>query len=109
MNAARMLVYARRRAGLSQRALARLTGVPQPAIARIESGAVSPRIDTLERLLAATGMTLEAADRAGEGVDRSLIRAALALSPEERISRAARAGRRLSGFLAEVNHDAARG
>ena len=67
--------------------------MPQPAIARIERGAVTPGIDTLERLLAGVGMTLEVAPRPGIGVDRTLIRDALALEPEERILAAGRAGR----------------
>ena len=91
--------YARRRAGLTQRALADAAGVPQPAIARIESGAVSPRVDTLERLLAAAGATLEVAPRLGEGVDRSLIHSFLKRSPDERIHDAAGAARNLAAFL----------
>jgi transcriptional regulator with XRE-family HTH domain len=76
---------------MTQRDLARATGVAQPAIARIERGAVSPSIDTLEPLLAATGVTLEAVPRLGIGVDRTLIRATLARSPEERILAVGRA------------------
>ena len=52
MNSARILRHARRHAGLTQRALAQLAGIPQPAIARIERGAVSPRVSTLAELLA---------------------------------------------------------
>jgi transcriptional regulator with XRE-family HTH domain len=104
VNAARILRYARRRAGLSQRALAEASGVPQPQIARIERGLNSPRLATLERLLAATDSSLEIGQRLGEGVDRTLIRATLALSPEERLSRAARAGNRLGDLLREVGH-----
>jgi predicted transcriptional regulator len=99
MTAARLLRQARRRAGLSQRALASRAGVAQPAIARIERGAVSPRIETLEDLLAAAGHALELAPRLGVGVDRTLIRAALARSPEDRIRSAAVAGRRLGSFI----------
>jgi predicted transcriptional regulator len=98
MNPARTLRHARRRAGLTQRALARLAGVPQPAIARIERGGVSPRVATLDRLLEATGHALEVQPAIGLGVDRSLIREALRLTPEERVEAAGRAGRRLEGF-----------
>jgi transcriptional regulator with XRE-family HTH domain len=35
--------------------LARRSGIAQPAVARIESAAVSPRVDTLDRLLEACG------------------------------------------------------
>ncbi|HUG98584.1 MAG TPA: helix-turn-helix domain-containing protein [Gammaproteobacteria bacterium] len=99
MSAARFLRQARRKAGLSQRALAERTGVPQPQIARIESGAVSPRLHTLDRLLSATGSALELAPRIGSGVDRSLIRAALRRSPEERVLAAGAAGRNLAAYL----------
>lgn len=98
MNAARMVRQARRRAGLSQRALAQMAGLPQPEIARIERGRVSPRLSTLERLLAPTGSTLELAPRIGVGVDRSLIREALARSPEERVRSAGAAARNLAAF-----------
>src|SRR5215210_8415434 len=102
MDAARMLRYARRRAGLSQRELAVRAGVPQPAVARIESRRVAVRVDTLERLLAAVSMTLGLEPSIGEGVDRSLIRASLAQSPEDRIVAAGRAGNNLQAFLAEA-------
>ena len=103
MKAARLLRQARRRAGMSQRDLARVTGMPQPAIARIERGAVTPGLDTLERLLAGVGMTLEVAPRPGIGVDRTLIRDALALVPEERILAAGRAGRALEAWKREAD------
>src|SRR5437868_3344689 len=103
MNARRLLRYARRRAGLTQRALATRAGVPQPAIARIESGTVTPRLDTLIELLAASDHTLELAPMTGAGVDRTLIRAALARTPEDRIRSAARAARSLGAYLDAVN------
>ncbi len=93
---------ARRHAGLTQRALAQKAGVPQPQIARIERGSVSPRLSTMERLLTETGSTLELAPRIGVGVDRGLIRAALARTPEERVVAAGAAGRNLAGFLREA-------
>jgi len=42
----------------SGRALARLAGVPHSTVARIELGRLSPRTETLERLLRAAGQTL---------------------------------------------------
>lgn len=92
-------MHTRRRAGLSQRELAVKAGVPQPAIARIERGAVSPRVSTLQGLLAAAGFTLEVVPRIGVGVDRTLIRAALARSPEDRIRAAASAQANLRAYL----------
>jgi transcriptional regulator with XRE-family HTH domain len=108
MHAGRILRYARRQAGLSQRDLATKTGVPQPQIARIESGAVSPRLDTLERLMAGAGVTLEVSPRIGEGVDRGLIRASLARSPEERVQAAETAARNLATYLAETQAGSSR-
>jgi transcriptional regulator with XRE-family HTH domain len=87
-DAASMLRMARRRAGLTQRGLARRAGVPQPTISRIERGQVSPSIATLGPLIQACGMQLEVVDRPGAGVDRSLIAQRLALSPRERLRRA---------------------
>jgi transcriptional regulator with XRE-family HTH domain len=84
MQAGAMLREARRAAGLSQRELARRAGVPQPAVSRIEREHGSPRIDTLDRLLRQCGKQLELAERPGLGVDRTLIRERLRLSPGER-------------------------
>jgi transcriptional regulator with XRE-family HTH domain len=82
--AARLVRYARRRAGLSQRALAQRAGVPQSTVARIELGRLIPRIDTLERILRATGRTLTSEPVLGAGEDLSLIRDRLRLTPAER-------------------------
>ena len=49
---------ARRRAGLTQAALAERTGTSQATISAYESGAKQPSVDTLSRLLAATGLRL---------------------------------------------------
>jgi transcriptional regulator with XRE-family HTH domain len=94
--------YARRRAGWSQRTLAERAGVPQPAIARIERGAVRPRVDTMLQLLETAGYTFEVSPVIGQGVDRSLIRAALERSPEDRIRAAAGAARNLRAYLEAV-------
>jgi transcriptional regulator with XRE-family HTH domain len=81
---------ARRRAGLTQRQLAELAGVPQSTVARIEAGTHLPRIDTLDQLLRATGMQLEVSHLRGLGVDRSQIAALLALTPDERVQMGAK-------------------
>ena len=86
MRSDRVLLHARRRAGLTQRALAARAGVAQPTIARIERSDAVPRVDTLERLLRACGEAIEAVPRAGLGVDRSTIRALLAMTPAERLA-----------------------
>jgi transcriptional regulator with XRE-family HTH domain len=49
---------ARERAGLSQAALAERSGTSQATISAYESGRKQPSIDTLSRLLAATGQRL---------------------------------------------------
>ena len=58
--AATLLRQARSRAGLSQRALARRAGTAQSVIARIEGGQTSPTWETLERLLAAADVDINA-------------------------------------------------
>ncbi len=59
MDPAATLREARRRAGLSQTALARRTGTSQATISAYETGAKEPSVSTLTRLLAATGHSLE--------------------------------------------------
>jgi transcriptional regulator with XRE-family HTH domain len=56
--ASRFVRDLRRRAGLSQRALAAASGVPQPTIAEIESGRREPSLSLLSRLAEATGQVL---------------------------------------------------
>jgi transcriptional regulator with XRE-family HTH domain len=78
------LLEARLAAGISQRELARRSGVPQAAISRIERGSVSPRVETLDRLLRSCGKDAVLVERPGTGVDRTLIRERLRLTPAER-------------------------
>lgn len=96
MDAARTLHLARRRSGLSQRELAGRVGVPQPVVARIESGRAVPRVDTLDRLLAGCGEALEARPRLGAGVDRTEIRELLHLTPAQRARLAVREARNVA-------------
>ena len=95
-----MVRTARRRRGLSQRALAAAAGVPQSTIGRIESGVLDPRVTTLERILRAADHTLSQQPRLGIGVDRSLIRERLRRTPRQRIEdvvAASKGVRRLRG------------
>lgn len=94
-----MVRLARREASLTQRALARRAGVPQPTVARIESGAVVPNVATLEKLLASCGYRLVAEPVEPVPVDRSAIRELLELSPADRLRRAAAEGWNLDRFL----------
>jgi transcriptional regulator with XRE-family HTH domain len=98
---------ARARAGLTQRELAQLASVPQASIARIEGGAIIPRFDTLQRLLLACGVELKAVARA-DGVDRSLIRARLAMTPWARHQAGIAAARALLAMRAAPMRPAAR-
>ncbi|MCL2080099.1 MAG: helix-turn-helix transcriptional regulator [Oscillospiraceae bacterium] len=53
------MIEAREEKGMSQRELAEISGVKQPAIARLESLKATPQIDTLFRVLHPLGYTLE--------------------------------------------------
>ncbi len=101
MRAGTILREARRAAGLTQRELARRAGVPQPALSRIERERSSPRFDTLDRLLRECGKELELVQRPGLGVDRTLIRERLRLSPGERARLAAEEWERTRVFRRE--------
>ncbi len=52
------IIEAREEKGLSQRDLAEISGVKQPAIARLESMRSTPQIDTLFKILSPLGYTL---------------------------------------------------
>ena len=84
--AGRMVRYARRRAGLTQRQLAAKSGIPQESIARIERGRVDPRVGTLDRLLEACDFGLEAMPRLGIGIDRTQFAGLLSATPAERLA-----------------------
>ena len=53
------MIEAREEKGLSQRELAEISGVKQPAIARLESLKATPQIDTLFKVLHPLGYTIE--------------------------------------------------
>src|SRR5665648_1035460 len=59
MDVATLIRTTREEAGLSQDALAARAGTSQPAVSRYESGASSPSVETLDRLLAVMGTRLE--------------------------------------------------
>lgn len=82
----RMVRYARRRSGLTQRELAARAGIPQETIARIEKGRVDPRVGTLDRLLEACEFGLEAMPRLGIGIDRTQFARLLRATPAERLA-----------------------
>lgn len=58
MDVATLITTARRRAGLSQRELAARARTSAAAVCQYERGERVPRVDTLQRLIAAAGSTL---------------------------------------------------
>ena len=86
MDAAGMVKMARRRAGLSQRELARRSGVAQPTISRVESGRMSPTFDTLNALVEACGMQIAVLDRGSDGADVAMVQDLLRMTPAERLA-----------------------
>ena len=59
MDVGTQLRRCRDRAGFSQQDLADAAGTSQPTVAAYESGRVTPNVDTLDRLLAACGYTID--------------------------------------------------
>lgn len=53
------MIEAREAKGLSQRELAKLSGVKQPVIARMEALRSNPQLDTVLKLLVSLGYTLD--------------------------------------------------
>jgi len=90
MDAARLLRHARARSGLSQRALADRSGVPQPMVSTIERGLQDPRLGTLDKLLRACGHEVDLVVRGGEGVDRTQFIPMLRLTVAQRLRAASR-------------------
>jgi transcriptional regulator with XRE-family HTH domain len=85
MKANTLVRTARRRKGLTQRELARRTGIPQPMISSIERGLQDPRYSTVERILAAADQEIDVVERAGRGVDRTQFVESLRLTPLQRL------------------------
>jgi transcriptional regulator with XRE-family HTH domain len=81
-----LLREARARHGVSQKQLAMRASTTQSAISRIERDRVSPSVETLRELLYLLGEDLELrAARRDFGIDRTLIRERLELTPSERL------------------------
>ena len=59
MNAAEIVRQARKLRGWTQTELARAARIPQSSVARWESGRVSPRVDSLRRVLEAAGLRVQ--------------------------------------------------
>jgi transcriptional regulator with XRE-family HTH domain len=85
--AARLLIAARRSAGLTQRELARRARTSQSVIARIESGLASPSWKTLQRLVNRAGFELQAilSPRRSRSHMLADVPRILRLTPEQRL------------------------
>ena len=108
MSVAETLRAARRRHGVSQRALARRSRTSQTHVSRIERGEVSPSVDTLARLLEVLGERLELSavpGPRGNATTEELREDFERLSPGERIVRAAELSRALTGIAAGSERD----
>jgi transcriptional regulator with XRE-family HTH domain len=100
MSAGALIVDRRRAHGLTQARLALRAGTTQGAISRLERDAISPTFDTVERLLAAMGETLDAgAARPDADFDRDHLADLLARSPANRLELAI-SWNRLAGEIA---------
>ena len=90
MDAATLIRATRESAGLSQGALAARAGTSQPAVSRYESGASSPSVETLDRLLAVMGARLDlVAEASPRRLDVRTPRMVKLRENRERIRRAA--------------------
>lgn len=88
LNPGELLRRARAKAGLTQRELADRAGKAQSVIARIESGKTSPRVDTLNHLLASAGFDVKAELSPRRVEDSHMmddISRILQLTPEQRL------------------------
>lgn len=85
MDARFVIREARKRAGLTQAELAARAGTTQSAIARWESGAVSPSVESLDRILSTCGMRGEIVMTATDDRDQDLIAERLRMTPEQRL------------------------
>lgn len=83
-----LLKEARKRHGVSQARLAIRAGTTQSAISRIERDGVSPSVETLRELLHLLGDDLTLGTEPRDwGIDRDMVRANVALTPGERVTR----------------------
>jgi transcriptional regulator with XRE-family HTH domain len=84
---------ARRRAGLTQAALAERAGVPRSTVARIESGARTPSVGLVERLVRAAGLELTIGLSEPDPGTDSMFERTLRRTPAQRLAAATRAAR----------------
>lgn len=102
MKASTLLRQARARAGLSQRDLAAVTGIPQPMISAIERGLQDPRHGTLEKLLNGCGQELDLVLKGGEGVDPTQFIPGLQTALRARLRTAVESAKNIERFRSSV-------
>lgn len=85
MDPSALLKEARRRSGLTQAQLADAAGTSQPTLAAYESGAKSPSVRTLDRIVRASGATLDVTIRANPRAEGALLTALRAHAQEIRL------------------------
>lgn len=84
-----LLRSAREERGVSQRALARRSGIGQPAISRIERGGESPSFERFAHLLSCLGLRPRVEiEPLPHDAGPELLRESAALSPSERLAAA---------------------
>lgn len=106
IKALELIKQARLRHGISQRSLALRAGTDQAAVSRIERGEVSPSVETVERLLAAMGETLELSSAPFEAHHDPVHLAAMReRTPAERLALAG-SWNRLAGRLTDAGRQA---
>lgn len=93
MSIASVVREARRRAGLTQAALAERAGVPRSTVARIESGARTPSVELVERLVRAAGLEVTIALSEPDPGTDSMFERTLRRTPAQRLADATRAAR----------------
>lgn len=87
MDAGQLVVEARRRAGLTQDALARRAGVSQSLVARIEGGGVDASFSRVVQLVRACALDLEIHVVPLDEDAWTLVERGAALTPDERLDR----------------------
>jgi transcriptional regulator with XRE-family HTH domain len=87
MRGTHLVREARKRAGLTQAEVAARVGTTQSAVARIESGRVSPSLERLTALVRACGLDIDVRLVPYDDHDVSIAFQNLELAPGERVTR----------------------
>lgn len=85
MDAAGLIRQARTEAGMTQAELAHAAGTSQPAVAAYESGQRSPSVRTLNKLIRATGATLQMSVTTAPAAGGELLHAVRSKQPQIRM------------------------